>query len=119
MPHNNNIHVFDPRDAYVRGQGNSHDGCESNRGDGSAYAEFMRGNLDGTELDGNRVDYRDHGCERGWDLDCEHVYDHYHGDTQHTMDQLSDNEYNYNTPCFDDYNILNSQDSRAISNSKH
>ena len=119
----NNVPVFDLRNIYVRGRGNPHGGSqnfdnESNRsgGDGSTYAEFMRGDPDGTELDGDRVNYRDRG--RGQDLDREHIYDHNRGDTQRTVDQLSNNGYNYNPSRFEEYDILNSQDSKAVSDSE-
>ena len=45
----------------------------------------MRGDPDGSDLNGDGVD---HGC--GQDLDCECVFDCECGDTQWTVDQLSD-----------------------------
>ena len=117
----NNVPVFDPRDAYARGRGNPHGGSqsfdsESNRGggDGSSFAEFMRGDPE-SELDGDGVN---RGRGRGRDSDRERVYDHDRGDTQRTVDQLSDNEYDYNPPRFEDYDVPNSQDSKAVSDSK-
>ena len=119
----NNVPIFDPRDAYTRGRGNPHGGSqsfdnESNRGggDGSTYAEFMRGDPDGTELDGDGVD--DRGRGRGRDSDRELVFDRERGDSQRMRDPQSDNEYDYNPPCFEDYDVPNSQDSKAVSDSE-
>ena len=118
---NQNVPVFDPRDVYTRGRGNPHGGSqsfdsESNRGgDGSTYAEFMRGDQDGSELDGDGVD---RGRGRGRDSDRELVFDRERGDTQRMMDPQSDNEYDYNPPRFEDYDVPNSQDSKAVSDSE-
>ena len=76
----------------------------------------MSNEVDGSKLDGDRVNYRDRG--RGQDLDREHIYDHNRGDTQRTVDQLSNNGYNYNPSRFEEYDILNSQDSKAVSDSE-
>ena len=79
----------------------------------------MRGDPDGTELDGDGVNC-DCGYERecGRDSDREPVYNHDHGDAQRMMDPQSDNEYNYNPPRFDDYDVPNLQDSKAVSDSE-
>ena len=56
-----NVPIFDSRNVYV--QGNPHGesqsfGSENNRGggDGNSVAEFMKGDPDGSELDGDRVE---------------------------------------------------------------
>ena len=61
-----NVPVFDPRDAFALA--NPYSGSQnfnkrsSTRSDGSGFAEFMSNELDGSKLNGHKVDNRSRGC---------------------------------------------------------